>query len=216
MVAIGDSLTQGVGDESKNGGYVGALEQTLKEHEAVQNISIKSFGKRGNRTDQLLKRLEEQLDIQSAISKADVIIVTIGANDIMKVAKNNFTNLQYEAFANEQDEYEKRLRSIFSQLNAFNPNAMVYLIGLYNPFQEYFSDIPELDQIMNDWNNVGQRVTNEFPNAQFIPIRDIFENANQPLYAEDHFHPNKIAYQLIATRVLHYLQQDLIPLEERG
>src|SRR5699024_5487232 len=56
ITAIGDSLTQGVGDEEDNGGYVGILEDTInKDNELVE---IDNFGKRGNRTDQLIDRME--------------------------------------------------------------------------------------------------------------------------------------------------------------
>jgi hypothetical protein len=50
IVSIGDSLTQGVGDETENGGYVGILDHTFEDQNL--NITIENFGKKGNRTDQ--------------------------------------------------------------------------------------------------------------------------------------------------------------------
>jgi hypothetical protein len=82
VVAIGDSLTEGIGDETGNGGYVGILNHTFEDNNF--NITVENFGKKGNRTDQLLKRLEKE-DIASAIKEADMVIITIGANDIMKI-----------------------------------------------------------------------------------------------------------------------------------
>ena len=57
-MAIGDSLTEGVGDESENGGYVGILNNTFEDNNL--NITVDNFGKKGNRSDQLLKRLEKK------------------------------------------------------------------------------------------------------------------------------------------------------------
>src|SRR5699024_6357654 len=91
VVAIGDSLTQGVGDETDNGGYVGILEDRLNSPENPR-VTFTNLGKRGNRTDQLLQRLEEE-DIQSDIEEADIILLTIGANDVMQVFQRNITNL---------------------------------------------------------------------------------------------------------------------------
>ena len=98
IVSIGDSLTEGIGDQTESGGYVGILNQTFEDNQL--NIRIENYGKKGNRTDQLLKRLDQD-DIASAIKKADIVLITIGANDIMKVVKNNILNLTTEPFNRE-------------------------------------------------------------------------------------------------------------------
>ncbi|MCG3056259.1 hypothetical protein KZ287_29260, partial [Escherichia coli] len=58
-VAIGDSLTEGIGDESKKGGYVPFIEQYIAKQNEVENVTISNLGKKGNRTDQLLARLKD-------------------------------------------------------------------------------------------------------------------------------------------------------------
>src|SRR5699024_6742235 len=55
ITAIGDSLTQGVGEEEDNGGYVGILKDTINKDNDL--VEIDNFGKRGNRTDQLIDRM---------------------------------------------------------------------------------------------------------------------------------------------------------------
>src|SRR5699024_6358941 len=49
IVAIGDSLTQGVGDQTDQGGYVGILERTMDSGEHDLAIHFSNYGKRGNR-----------------------------------------------------------------------------------------------------------------------------------------------------------------------
>lgn len=204
IVSIGDSLTQGVGDETENGGYVGILNHTFEENNL--NITIENFGKRGNRSDQLLKRLEKE-KIAAAIKDADIVLVTVGANDIMKVVKKNFTNLNMEPFQQERLEYVKRLTAIFNKINEINPNTQIYLIGFYNPFERYFSDIEQLEMILDNWNNVGKSVTEEFDNAYYIPIEDLFSDSSIELLSDDYFHPNTTGYKLIAKRVLDYMNE---------
>lgn len=199
IVVIGDSLTQGVGDQSGQGGFVGMIRQQLDEAE-----QITGFGKRGLRTEQLLKRLNEK-EIQSAIQNANIIIVTIGANDIMKIVKDHFTSLTYETFVKEQKPYEKRLTAIFKKIRSLNPDGTIYLLGIFNPFKRFFGDIKELDQIVNDWNYIGQKVLHKYSNAVFIPTKDLFEKNSTNLFHSDNFHPNKEGYQLIARRVWRYL-----------
>jgi lysophospholipase L1-like esterase len=211
VVSIGDSLTQGVGDETESGGYVGILNNTFEDNNL--NISIENFGKRGNRTDQLLKRLDNK-DIASSIKQADVLLITIGANDIMKIVKNNFTDLKLETFQQERQGYIERVRNIFYKINEMNPDAKIYLIGFYNPFEGYFGDIEELGMIMDNWNDAGKSVTAEFENVDYIPIDDVFEDTKLQLLAEDYFHPNTSGYKLMAKRILDYVEEISIEKEK--
>ncbi|SEH48184.1 Lysophospholipase L1 [Halobacillus karajensis] len=209
IVAIGDSLTQGVGDSTDKGGYVGILEETFNANPDTETTDIENFGKRGNRTDQLLKRMENE-EIKESLRDADLILITIGANDVMKVVKNNFTSLNYQDFVNEQEGYEDRLHEILQRTQELNPDASVYLLGLYNPFHKYFNNIPELGQIMGDWNAISRQVVNDYDQTTFIPIRDLFEgNEEDLLWKDDQFHPNERGYKKMAERVLQYIREDI-------
>lgn len=202
IVTLGDSLTEGVGDELNEGGYVGIIEENLDENQ--YDIDIQNFGKRGRRTTHLLDVLEKE-EVITAVEEADIVLITIGANDIMQVFKENFTKLTLEVFNKEQIAYEKRLHEIFTKIRIINEDADIYLIGFYNPFQQYFSYIEELDVIVDNWNKVGRQVASQYENADYIPIKDLFENHSMELFAEDHFHPNHLGYKLIANRVLQYI-----------
>lgn len=202
IVAMGDSLTEGVGDSTKTGGYIGILDRTINQKK--QLATFKNFGKRGDRTDQLLQRMKSP-EIISSLKEADIILITIGANDIMQVLKNNITNITYEAFANEQDNYEKRLQAIFNFIRAQNETAEVYLLGFYNPFERYFEDIKELNMIVNNWNKTGKKVTEQYDKISFIPTKDLFETQQAQLFANDNFHPNDLGYERMADRVLQFI-----------
>ncbi|MEC1525332.1 SGNH/GDSL hydrolase family protein [Neobacillus niacini] len=204
IVAIGDSLTEGIGDETENGGYVGILNNTFEDNKL--NITVQNFGKKGNRTDQLLKRLENE-DIASAIKEADMVLITIGANDIMSVFKSNFMNVTMEPFQAERVKYMERLKAIFNKINELNPDTQIYLIGFYNPFERHFGEIKELGMIVENWNEAGKSVSEEYKNVRFIPTIDLFSNSTIDLLAEDEFHPNTSGYKLMAQRVLDYLKE---------
>ncbi|SER89493.1 Lysophospholipase L1 [Gracilibacillus ureilyticus] len=209
IVAIGDSLTQGVGDETESGGYVGVLEEHF-DNEDVK-VTIDNFGKRGNRTDQLLKRLENE-EIVSSIQDADIVLITIGANDIMKILKDNFMDLTEEPFIEERGPYKERIDQILSRILEIQPETDIYLLGFYNPFEKYFSDIEALDNILTRWNNESQNVAGTYDQVTFIPMQDIYENRSENMYAEDNFHPNRRGYEEMAKRVWSYLQnnEDLV------
>ncbi|SFA97150.1 Lysophospholipase L1 [Lentibacillus halodurans] len=202
ITAIGDSLTQGVGDNVVDGGYVGILDKTINE--SIQLVSFDQYGKRGNRSDQLLERLNKQ-EIEQSIEQSNIVLITIGANDIMQVVKENFTSLQIEDFTTAKRAYEDRLHQIFDKINVLNPNTDIYLIGIYNPFVNYFGDIEELEMIVNSWNETSRNVTEQYHDTTFIPVADLFEDTDKDLFADDNFHPNHQGYQQFTRRVLEFL-----------
>lgn len=206
IVSIGDSLTQGVGDSKDNGGYLPYLQKNLEKEPSITSVEMINHGVRGNRTDQLLKRLDKA-GVQEDIEQADSIVVTIGGNDIMKVFKQNFSNLELNQFDSAKIGYEKRLRQILDKVRSENERAQIYLVGVYNPFSKWFGDFYELDEIMNDWNDSGKRIITEYDSAYFIEIDDIFQNSKEDLlYTEDYFHPNDRGYELIAERIYNNME----------
>ena len=210
IVSIGDSLTQGVGDSNDNGGYLPYLQKKLEKEPTITSVEMINRGIRGNRTDQLLKRLDQK-KIKDDIALADSVVITIGGNDIMKVFRQNFSNLELSQFEAAKVGYEKRLRKILDKVRSENKVAQIYLVGVYNPFSKWFADFYELDQIMNDWNASGKSIVSEYDATHFIEIDDIFENSEEELlYTEDYFHPNDRGYELIATRI--YNNMDLISI----
>ena len=204
IVSIGDSLTEGVGDETESGGYVGILNHTFEDNQL--NIRIENYGKKGNRTDQLLKRLDQD-EIASSIKKADIILITIGANDIMKVAKDNFLNLTMEPFNRELEGYQDRLRAIFHKMKERNPDVHIYLIGFYNPLEQYFGHIEDLEMIVTNWNEAGKALTEEFEHVSYIPTADLFVPSDTKLLADDQFHPNTTGYKRMAERILEEIKE---------
>ncbi|WP_404455917.1 SGNH/GDSL hydrolase family protein [Oceanobacillus kapialis] len=205
VTAIGDSLTQGVGAATEQGGYVGILDRAINQEKEL--VAFDNFGVRGNRSDQLLARIEKP-EVVDSINQADIVLITIGANDIMQVVKENFTNLQMEDFNKARVSYEDRLRQIFTKIHDISPKADIYLLGFYDPFSQYFREIKELGVIVEEWNGTSEKVTKDLDYATFIPTIDLFAGASENLFAEDNFHPNDSGYKRMAQRVLDYLTNE--------
>ncbi len=149
--------------------------------------------------------------MQKALSHTDLIILTIGGNDIMKVAQENFTNLQLSDFEETRELYIDNLYLIMNTINKANPYASIVLVGLYNPFSQWFADVDELNQIVNEWNAAGQRVIASSTNAYFVSIEDLFLNPDEDLLYTDNFHPNDRGYELIAERLNSTLEERTLP-----
>ncbi|WLR56656.1 SGNH/GDSL hydrolase family protein [Mesobacillus subterraneus] len=209
IVAAGDSLTQGVGDSTNGGGYIPYLAEQLEKEKTIKNANFENFGVRGNRTDQLLKRLKNK-NVQSSIEEADLILLTIGGNDLMKVVKENFSSLKLNQFKTEQKLFAMQLQEIFMSIRIQNQEAPIVLVGLYNPFYNWFADVKEMNLIVDEWNGESLSIVKQDGNAYFVDIDDIFRNYEENLLYTDYFHPNDRGYQLIADRIYEILDEQVI------
>lgn len=206
IVALGDSLTQGVGNEHEEGegGYLPFLREELESMKSINQVKFKNFGKKGNRTDQLLKRMKKQ-EIETSIEDADMVIITIGGNDIMQVFKENMLGLKLKKFITAESGYRDRLNEILSLVRQYNPEAAIVLVGIYNPFMKWFSDIEEMDEIVRNWNEASEEISQQHTKTLFVPVADLFINKEEKLLYKDYFHPNEEGYKLMADRIHFYM-----------
>nr|WP_251551888.1 SGNH/GDSL hydrolase family protein [Neobacillus muris] len=196
ITAIGDSLTRGTGDETGKG-YVGVLADELKER-TNQPIQLTNLGINGQTSGQLREQVQ-QIEVGRQIQKADMVLVTIGGNDLFRGGEG-LMDLETNTISEIEKKYIDNLNFIFQQIRKNNEDATVFFIGLYNPFIE-LDQGKEMSKIVRRWNYDSAEVSAAFPKVVFVPTFDIFElNVNDYLYT-DKFHPNTKGYRLIAERV---------------
>jgi lysophospholipase L1-like esterase len=209
IISVGDSLTKGVGDSTKSGGYIPYLEEQLEDYKGISDVEFQNFGIRGNRTDDLLKRLGTA-DLQDAIKKSDLLILTVGGNDIMKVVRENIGHLDKKDFEPAKKQFEKNLYLIFKTIRKVQPHIPIVLVGLYNPFYAWFADIKEMEEILYDWNSAAKKVVSNYRTTYFVNIDEIFKGTTKNLLHSDYFHPNDYGYSLIASHLYETLVQSAI------
>ena len=93
FVAVGDSLTEGIGDETKRGGFVPIVANDIEERYRLTSVELENYGVAGERSDQILKRIKKEKKILKNIATADILTLTVGGNDLMKVIQDNFFGL---------------------------------------------------------------------------------------------------------------------------
>ncbi|WP_127585728.1 GDSL-type esterase/lipase family protein [Paenibacillus koleovorans] len=208
IVALGDSLTKGTGDASGKG-YVLNVKEQLEKKAGKEVHLIGNYGISGYKTDQLLKDLQEQKSIAYGIDQADLILLTMGGNDLFDISKNVQTSstdqLDPEKVRLAMPEPLKRMEQILVRLAELNPQATIAYVGVYNPFY----DLPEMRPAsvhVAEWNEAVFRLTLRYPNLVYVPSFDLFQlNFSKYIYT-DHFHPNEQGYVRIAERVVQALQ----------
>jgi lysophospholipase L1-like esterase len=196
IVALGDSLTRGTGDETGKG-YVGDLVDEIKQ-KTKRSVQLTNLGINGQRSDQLRVQVG-QPEVGRQLQKADIILVTIGGNDLFRGGQG-LEDYQTDNIAAVEKKYLDNLNYIFQQIRKDNSKANVFFIGLYNPFID-LDQGKEMSKVIRHWNYDSAEVSAAFPKIVFVPTFDLFElKVNDYLYS-DKFHPNTKGYRLIAERV---------------
>lgn len=205
LVGLGDSLTKGVGDERKKGGFVGRLSTELASFQGIRTVDIENEAKRGKRSDQLLSELQSG-EFTESLENADLIVMTIGGNDIMRVIKKDFFELSVITFQKELLQFRKRYSEILFEIRMINPDAPLILLGLYNPFTILTDEENEFDQILINWNQAILASSQSDINACFVPVDDLFNSNDNMVYHTDFFHPNSKGYDQMTNRILESLE----------
>ncbi|MDR9866883.1 SGNH/GDSL hydrolase family protein [Lactococcus cremoris] len=218
--ALGDSLTEGVGDATGQGGFVPLFAKEI-ENSTGGSVSSQNFGKAGDTSTQIYNRMMKSKKITDGLKKANIITITIGGNDVLKVIRDNVTKLSSmteKDFVKPEELYQARFKKLLDKIRENNPQAQIYVLGIYNPFYLNFPDLTVMQNVIDSWNTATAGVVSQEKNTYFIPINNLLYKgsgdkqaveadsstsavANNLLYTEDHFHPNNIGYQIMADAV---------------
>lgn len=196
IVAFGDSLTYGYGDEMKEG-YIGRLQGKLNEAYPDQNYQIKNHGVYGYKSSDVLKQMLKP-DVAEDLNSADMFIVYIGTNDLLKSNGGDLYPLHHERLVEAKNVYEDKLKGILETLEKANSDAPIILIGLYNPYP----DGDQIEKYIDHWNESIRKTAEEDKNITYISTNELFKGKNKKQYFADSLHPNGKGYELIADKIL--------------
>ncbi|WP_199614854.1 GDSL-type esterase/lipase family protein [Paenibacillus alkalitolerans] len=200
IVAIGDSLTAGTGDETGKG-YVTGMKELLDERLDVPVYVLGNFAQNGYTTSQVLAEIESRKGIRESIGQADVIVMTAGGNDLFRLGDE----VDLEAIRDRFPDALTNIREILVKIKEINNNAKVYYIGLYNPFIE-LPQFKEASLTVQDWNTEVFRLAERMEGVTFVPTFDLFENGVSRFLSSDDYHPNGEGYARIAQRLAMLLE----------
>ncbi|MGM0923063.1 MAG: SGNH/GDSL hydrolase family protein [Bacillota bacterium] len=196
IVALGDSLTRGTGDQSGEG-YIGYLVDELKE-KTEREIKLSNLAIKGQVSDQAVKQLQKP-EIRRQVRAADTIVMTIGGNDLFQGGQA-LENLSSAKNEQAKASYLENLDKVIQEIRKVNSEASVYYVGLYNPFND-LEDAKTTSAIVRQWNFDSAEIAAKYPKVVMVPTFDLFEqNVNDYLYS-DKFHPNSEGYKLIGERL---------------
>ncbi|MDH4422986.1 MULTISPECIES: SGNH/GDSL hydrolase family protein [Bacillus] len=210
IVSLGDSLTRGVGD--KEGiGYVGRMKEDLQK-DYKQKIALTNLAVSGAKMPDLLKQIESS-GAQYSIKQADVIVLTIGGNDLFP-GWESIGKIDLETYRPDTETFQNEAKKIIEEIRKLNTDSPIFWLGLYNPFEDV-EDLKGSSNIVVDWNASLEKLALNDKNVYIIPTFDLFQNRGKELLYSDHFHPNEVGYTYMAERLVQNVASKL-KLEQGG
>lgn len=210
IVSLGDSLTRGVGD--KEGiGYVGRMKEDLQK-DYKQKIALTNLAVSGAKMPDLLKQVESN-GAQYSIKQADVIVLTIGGNDLFP-GWESLGKIDLETYRPDTETFQNEAKKIIEEIRKLNTDSPIFWLGLYNPFEDV-EDLKGSSNIVVDWNASLEKLALNDKNVYITPTFDLFQNRGKDLLYSDHFHPNEVGYTYMAERLVQNVVSKL-KLEQGG
>lgn len=210
IVSLGDSLTRGVGD--KEGiGYIGRMKEDLQK-DYKQKVALTNLAVSGAKMPDLLKQMESS-GAQYSIKQADVIVLTIGGNDLFP-GWESLGKIDLETYRPDTETFQNEAKKIIEEIRKLNTDSPIFWLGLYNPFEDV-EDLKGSSNIVVDWNASLEKLALNNKNVYITPTFDLFQNRGKDLLYSDHFHPNEVGYTYMADRLVQNVASKL-KLEQGG
>lgn len=210
IVSLGDSLTRGVGD--KEGiGYIGRVKEDLQK-DYKQKVALTNLAVSGAKMPDLLKQMESS-GAQYSIKQADVIVLTIGGNDLFP-GWESLGKVDLETYRPDTETFQNEAKKIIEKIRKLNTDSPIFWLGLYNPFEDV-EDLKGSSNIVVDWNASLEKLALNDKNVYITPTFDLFQNRGKDLLYSDHFHPNEVGYTYMADRLVQNVASKL-KLEQGG
>ncbi|MBE5108088.1 SGNH/GDSL hydrolase family protein [Bacillus thuringiensis] len=210
VVSLGDSLTRGVGD--KEGiGYIGRMKEDLQK-DYKQKVALTNLAVSGAKMPDLLKQIESS-GAQYSIKQADIIVLTIGGNDLFP-GWESLGKIDLETYRPDTETFQNEAKKIIEEIRKLNTDSPIFWLGLYNPFEDV-EDLKGSSNIVVDWNASLEKLALNDKNVYITPTFDLFQNRGKDLLYSDHFHPNEVGYTYMAERLVQNVASKL-KLEQGG
>lgn len=214
LLVLGDSLARGTGDEAGRGFALDVFD-AMKKHGPTEIANLSVNGAESSE----LKELVASPNVRSLAASADVVLVSIGGNDLSHAVPRGPEPPSLRAVEDvttARARYAGNLRAVVAALRQVNASAPILLLGLYDPFGGSVgppgpagASAPAVRlgaSVILRWNDVIAETALSTPRTWVVPSFDLFEERADRL-SVDKFHPNRQGYAAISTRMIQLLPE---------
>lgn len=198
-LALGDSIIRGFGaPENENLGYQFSIKL---ESQIDKKIEFQNEGINGITSDEL-RALVQEGRFDDQIKNADIVTISVGGNDILRMAKRQNFQTVFQTFNQLQSTFSKNLTDIAERINMLNPDATIVFLELYNPLSPESELYPLADQLLPKWNLLIYEVADRYPSSLVVETTKVINGEKRQHLSADGVHPNSAGYTAISEQML--------------
>ena len=197
-VSLGDGISLGINENNYISiGYSDYIKEYLESNNKLKSY-IKDFSDKDARITDIINKInnneeKNNVTIQNVISKADLITISIGLNEILYKYNNNAYLYDYI------DSYINDMEKLINLIKKYN-NKTIFVLGYYNP-----TNYIDLDKYVIYSNNKLASLCSK-EKVNYVNLYDIFNNNKKLIYNINNYYPNQEGYKLIANEIIKKLK----------
>jgi lysophospholipase L1-like esterase len=188
-LALGDSLTEGIGANNSSAHFVA---QYFKHLRHSNQCYVRNFGISGMTSDELLSLVNNPAMIR-LLPKVNHITITTGGCDFINLYENN--ELTLKKIIRTTRKLQDNVKKILTLVRKENPAAVLRVLGFYIPLPAYEIGVGKASFLIQSLNRAYEKICNQF-GAKLVDPFDVFLNRKD--YFSDEVHPNQTGYDELA------------------
>jgi lysophospholipase L1-like esterase len=212
VIGVGDSVTAGSNCSCE--AFVGLYAKALASARALKTSST-NLGVSGWTSAQLLGSLTQPGTFRDQVATADILLVTIGANDLTPLESKQASGCASTCFSPLVDSMGHNVQLIVAAARAAHPDHLLTILvtNYWNVFQDGDVGTAETGASFQSWSDLLTHAANEQicggarrAGATCVDLYEPFkgDGSRNPtsLLAADGDHPNSAGHRLIASTLL--------------
>lgn len=200
-VSIGDSLTAGVNSYGKiENGYTWYIKDYLIKNKRL--AYYKNYAQSGYETRDIIKDLNNNLELKKDLRESDLVTMTIGANDLIhKLNLKNIGEINLTQLKKQIELIIPNIDKCLLQIRKYAKERII-IIGYYNPLPFLFNkNSKDLDSLFAYIDEEYRKLANKY-NCEYISLYESFKTNSKYLPNPSDIHPSSKGYEYIANKII--------------
>ena len=204
LLGLGDSVVKGYGvaDDQNMLHVLGtSLQKSWNEPVHIENEGVNGL------TSTKLLAYVQTPEVKDKIQQADIIVIHIGGNDLLKLARKEGLFKTFQSFRSIKATSSQNMIEIVMYIRQQNSDALLVMYQLYNPIDPDDSYYKASGPLFSNWNNIYRDALEEDDHYVIVPTKTVLSSKTPQRFNEDGVHPNEKGHAALAKEALQRIQQ---------